>query len=163
MFQLLVVSVDLKCLIICAGVQTTMEEWRNGNFSRQCTRKKFLSFYFTVTQSVVELRWSVVGTGRIFLRLQDNLWGDCLLEMRSDTKLWLMLEVCGAQGLHFLSVPHQHIVPFLPLQVYNSPQSCLHLLQTGPCWHFSIQLTHQYLPSQSCWYFRAACNTSHNK
>lgn len=46
MFQLLVVSVSLKCLIICAGVQTTVEEWRNGNFSRQWARKIFLSFYF---------------------------------------------------------------------------------------------------------------------
>lgn len=90
MFQLLVVSVGLKFLIICAGVQTTVEGWRNGNFSRPWTRKIFLSFYFTVTQIVVELRWSTVGSGRIFLRLQETLWDDCLLEMRSDTKLWLM-------------------------------------------------------------------------
>lgn len=67
-----------------------MEEWRNGNFPRQWWERYFCVFTCSETQSAVELRWSVVGTGGIFLRLQDTLWDDCLLETRSDTKLWLM-------------------------------------------------------------------------
>lgn len=46
-----------------------------------------LFFTFSATRSVVELRWSVVGTGRMFLRFQETLRGDCLLETRPDTKL----------------------------------------------------------------------------
>lgn len=58
----------------------------------QGNNKKDIFIFFTCseTQSTVELRWSVVGAGRIFLRFQETLRGDCLLETRPDMKLWLV-------------------------------------------------------------------------